>query len=99
VNQPVDKQTGELKDTTRIEGCVPTLRELSDKGAKVVVLAHQGGDLEYKNFYTTQPHSKVLSKLLDRNVEYIDDVCGPYARERIKAMQPGDILMLDNVRI
>ena len=60
VNQPVDKQTGELKDTTRIEGCVPTLRELSDKGAKVVVLAHQGGDLEYKNFYTTQPAPSLL---------------------------------------
>lgn len=98
INQPVDKASNTLKDTTRIEKCIPTLKELSDGGAKVVVLAHQGGDLEYKNYYTTQPHSLVLSQLLDRKVEFIDDVCGPYARNRIKEMSDGDIILLDNVR-
>lgn len=99
INQPVDTKTGQLLDTTRIEGCIPTLRELSDKGAKVVLMAHQGGDLEYKNFYSTLPHSKILSRLLDRPVEHIDDVCGPYARMRIAEMKEGDLLLLENVRI
>lgn len=98
INQPVDRETGTLKDTTRIKACVPTLREISAAGAKLVLLAHQGSDIEYKNFYTTQPHAKVLSELLGQHVDFIDDVCGPAARNAIAAMQPGDILLLDNVR-
>jgi phosphoglycerate kinase len=98
INQPVDKKTNTLKDTTRIEACIPTLKEITEKGAKLVLLAHQGSDIEYKNFYTTEPHSKVLSKLLGKNVQFIDDVCGPAARDAIKALKNGDILLLDNVR-
>ncbi|MHB9291538.1 phosphoglycerate kinase [Hollandina sp. SP2] len=98
INQPVDQAMGTLKDTTRIEACTPTLKELSDKGAKVVLLAHQGGDIEYKNFYTTAPHAQVLSKLLGKPVRFIDDVCGPAAREAIQALKPGELLLLDNVR-
>jgi phosphoglycerate kinase len=98
INQPVDRAAGTLKDTTRIEACIPTLRDLSEKGAKLVLLAHQGSDIEYKNFYTTEPHAKALSKFLGRDVKFIDDVCGPAARAAIKALKPGEILLLDNVR-
>ena len=98
MNQPVDRQTDTLKSTARIEACVPTLRELSDKGAKLVVLAHQGSDIEYKNFYCTRPHAKVLAQLLDRPVRGIDDVCGPTARQMIRELKDGEILLLDNVR-
>ena len=52
INQPVDRAKGTLKSVNRIRACVPTVRELSDKGAKVVLMAHQGSDIEYKNFYT-----------------------------------------------
>ena len=98
INQSVDKTTNTLKDITRVKACVPTVKELSDRGAKVVLLAHQGSDIEYKNFYTTEPHSKVLTELLGREVQFIDDVCGPAAREKIKALKNGEILLLDNVR-
>lgn len=98
MNQPVDKTTDTLKSINRIRACAPTLKELSDKGAKVVVMAHQGSDIEYKNFYTTRPHAKVLEELLDRPVKFIDDVCGPAARAEIKALKDGEILVLDNVR-
>ncbi|WP_010263561.1 phosphoglycerate kinase [Treponema primitia] len=98
INQPVDRVTGTLKDTTRIEACIPTLKELSEKGAKLVLLAHQGSDIEYKNFYTTEPHAKALSIFLGKEVKFIDDVCGPAAREAIKALNAGEILLLDNVR-
>ena len=50
INQPVDRATGTLRSTTRIRACVPTIRELLDKGAHVVLLAHQGSDIEYKNY-------------------------------------------------
>ncbi|MDR2181603.1 MAG: phosphoglycerate kinase [Treponema sp.] len=98
INQPVDKKANALKDTTRIEACVPTLRELSEKGAKLVLLAHQGSDIEYKNFWTTEPHAAVLSACLGKKVAFIDDVCGPAAREAIGALGSGEILLLDNVR-
>lgn len=98
INQPVDTSTGKLKDITRIKACVPTLKELSDKGARLVLLAHQGSDIEYKNFYTTEPHAAVLSDLLGKEVKFIDDVCGPAAREAIKSLKKGEILLLDNVR-
>ena len=98
MNQPVDRVSGKLKSTTRIEKTVPTIRELADRGARLVLLAHQGSDIEYKNFYCTKPHAEVLEKLLGRPVKWIDDVCGPAAREVIKELKNGEILLLDNVR-
>ena len=98
LNQPVDRATDTLKSIQRITACAPTIKEMSDKGAKVVLLAHQGSDIEYKNFYCTRPHAKVLSELLDREVKWVEDVCGPTAREAIKSMKDGEIILLDNVR-
>lgn len=98
INQPVDRAADTLKDITRIEACIPTIRELSGKGAKLVVMGHQGSDIEYQNYISTQPHAEVISRLLGRKIEWIDDVTGPAARERIRALRPGEILLLDNVR-
>ena len=98
INQPVDQEKGTLKSINRIEACVPTIKELSGKGAKVVLLAHQGSDIEYKNYYTTKPHAAVLSRLLEKEVRWIDDVCGPAAREAILKLEDGEVLLLDNVR-
>ena len=98
INQPVDLVTGTLKSINRIQACVPTVRELLERGAKVVLLAHQGSDIEYRNFYTTAPHAKVLSTLLSCDVRFIDDVTGPAAREAIASLKNGEVLLLDNVR-
>jgi phosphoglycerate kinase len=98
INQPVDKEKGTLKDTTRIKACIPTLIELSDKGSKLVVLAHQGSDVEYKNYYTLALHVKYLEEYMGRKVKFIDDVTGPAARQAIKELKDGEILLLDNVR-
>ncbi len=98
INQPVDRKTGTLKSIARIKACVPTIRELSDRGAKLVLLAHQGSDIEYQNFYTTEPHSRVLSELTGKEVQFLPDVCGPAAVWKIKGMKAGEILLLDNVR-
>ena len=98
MNQPVDRETGTLKSTARIEACAVTVKKLRDSGAKVVLLAHQGSDIEYKNYWSTEPHAKVLSELLGSPVKWIDDVCGPAARAQIKALKNGEVLLLDNVR-
>ena len=98
MNQPVDRAKGTLKSINRIRACVPTIRELSEKGARVVLMAHQGSDIEYKNYYTTKPHAEVLSELLGFEVKWVEDVCGPTAREAIRSLRNGEVLLLDNVR-
>ncbi len=98
INSPLDPTTGDLADTTRLRGSAPTIKELAEAGARVVLLAHQGGDLEYHNYASTEPHAAVLSELVDRPVAFIDDVCGPAARAAIAALADGEVLLLDNVR-
>jgi len=98
MNSPLDSKTREPIDITRIEKSLPTLKELSEKGAKTVILIHQGSDIEYHNYASTKPHTKIISQLLGKSVDYIDDVCGPAARDKIKALKNGQILMLENVR-
>ena len=98
INEPIDRTADCVTDDTRIRGCAPTLRELHDKGAKTVVLAHQGSDIEYKNFYTLRPHAKVLEGLVGAPVKFLPDVCGPAAQQAIRVLKEGEILLLDNVR-
>lgn len=98
INEPIDRAADAVTDDTRIRGCIPTLRELHERGAKTVVLAHQGSDIEYKNFYTLRPHARVLSELLGCPVRFLPDVCGPAAQDAIQGLQSGEILLLDNVR-
>ena len=98
INAPLDPKTGGLRDITRLRGCAPTVRELAEKGARVVLLAHQGGDLEYHNYASTEPHASVMSELVGRPVAFIDDVCGPAARDAVGRLADGGIVLLDNVR-
>ena len=98
MNSPLDPKTREPIDITRIKESLPTLKELTEKGAKTIILIHQGSDIEYHNYASTEPHSRIISQLLGKPVEYIDDVCGPAAQDKIKALKNGQILMLENVR-
>jgi len=98
MNSPLDPKTREPIDTTRIKESLPTLKELTEKGAKTVILIHQGSDIEYHNYASTRSHAKIISQLLGKPVDYVDDVCGPAARDKIKALKNGQILMLENVR-
>jgi phosphoglycerate kinase len=99
INSPVDRQTKQIKDDTRIRRCLPTIRELADKGARTVILAHQGDPLDYQNFTPLAQHADLLSRLLGHSVAYLDDVAGPAARAAIAALKDGEILLLENVRI
>ncbi len=98
LNTPIDPETGGFLEDRRMRSHVPTIQELADKKAKVVCLAHQGRAGE-PQFTTLEKHAKHLSKLLDTNVKYVEDIFGPTARTEIKNMQDGEILLLDNVRI
>ncbi|WP_187152783.1 phosphoglycerate kinase [Acidianus manzaensis] len=97
INSPVDPKTGELLDDSRIKAYIPTIKELLEKGNSIVLISHQGrpGD---SDFISLNEHANLLNKYLGFNVEFVEDVMGPYAREKIKNMNKGEIILLDNVR-
>jgi len=99
INSPIDPDTKRIVDDARIDRSVPTIRDLAERSARVVILAHQGDALDYHNLIPTQEHAGKLAARLGRPVQWVDDVAGPEARRRIEALADGEILLLDNVRI
>lgn len=97
LNSPVDEKTLAVEPGSRIAGHAKTIRELSDKGARVVVLAHQGRKGDYDCISLSQ-HALLLGNEVKKPVKFVDDVCGQKAKNAIRAMKDGDILLLDNVR-
>ena len=90
INSPVDPGTGLILDDTRIRLHAETIGELSNRGAKTVVLAHQSRPGK-KDFTTLEQHAEALSKILNHRVEYVDDIFGSNARSSISKMKRGDI--------
>ena len=83
INSPIDPATGRITDENRINQSLPTIRDLADRGAAVVIIAHQGDTLDYHNLVGISEHAERLAGKLGRPVEFIDDVAGPAARKRI----------------
>jgi phosphoglycerate kinase len=98
INSPIDPKTKRITNENRIVESLPTIQALVDKGAKLVIIAHQGDTLDYQNLVSLEEHAQKLSRRLGRDVQFIDDVAGPAAREKIKGLKEGDILLLDNLR-
>lgn len=96
-NMPLDKKSFEILDTTRMKLVVPTVNELVEKNAKLVILAHQGRKGSW-DFVSLDGHVKAFEKIIGRKVRFVDDVCGDKAKDAIKNLNYGEILFLDNVR-
>src|SRR4030066_1662122 len=97
-NSEIDPQSKKVTSDVRIKAhAEATLKELAEKGARTVVLAHQGrkGDAD---FTPLKQHAEILGKILKCPVKYVDDTYGDRAKKAIKALQGGEILVLDNVR-
>jgi len=97
INAPVDPHSGEILDDTRMKLHSETIKELSDKGGKVVILAHQSRPGK-KDFTTLEQHSNVMAKNLNLEVKYIDSIFSSDAINSIKELDNHDILLLENVR-
>ena len=98
INSPVDPETKKILDDTRIRVHALTIGELADKGAKVVVLAHQGRPGE-PDFISLEQHAKILSNILKKEVKFVKDIFGEEAKKAIRELKPGEILVLENVRM
>ena len=97
-NSEIDPETKKVTSDVRIKAqAESTLKQLAEKGAKTVVLAHQGrkGDPDYTPL---KEHAAILGKILKCPVKYVDDLFGEKAKAAIKNLQGGEILVLENVR-
>ena len=97
-NSPIDPDKKKILEDTRIRAHgETTIKELSQKGAKVVILAHQGRPGE-PDFIPLKQHAKALNRILAKPVKYVNDLFGEKAQDAIKALKSGEILVLENVR-
>ena len=98
INSPIDPDTKLIVNDNRLQKSLPTIRKLLDKGAMLAIIAHQGDTLDYQNLIPLEEHAKKLSAYLGTEIGYIDDVAGPAAQERVKSLQPGEAVLLGNLR-
>ena len=97
-NSNIDSKTKKILEAPRIRAHgETTIKELVEKGAKVVILAHQGRPGE-PDFAPLKQHAEYLSKVLGRPVRYVNDLFGERAQKAIKQLKSGDVLILENVR-
>ncbi|GBQ85331.1 phosphoglycerate kinase [Gluconacetobacter johannae DSM 13595] len=97
LNVPV--RDGHITDLTRIERLAPTIRELADKGGRVIVVSHfdrpKGKRVPEMSL---APIAAALGKTLGRPVAFADDCIGPVAEAAVAALKDGDVLVLENTR-
>src|SRR6516225_5299463 len=96
LNVPVEN--GKVADTTRIERAAPTIREIADKGGKVILLSHFGRPKGPDPRQSLKPFAPAIAAVLKRPVAFAEDCIGERAAAAINAMKPGDILCLENTR-
>jgi phosphoglycerate kinase len=98
-NVPMDKKTGEITDDTRISASLPTIRYLLQNGAAVIACSHLGRPKgEWNPALSLSPVAARLSQLLGQPVKMAKDVIGPDAKALAATLQPGEILLLENLR-
>jgi 3-phosphoglycerate kinase len=96
-NVPQD-DSGRITDDRRIEAALPTIRDLLDRGAKVILVSHLGRPKGVDPRWTLKPVAERLSELLGRPVPLAPDSVGPAAEAAAAALNPGEVLLLENVR-
>jgi len=95
----VPMQDGAITDDTRLRAAAPTVLELAEKGAKVLILAHFGRPKGQKSpDMSLSLVSQKLAQVLGKQVQFIPDCQGPAAVDGIAVMRPGDVAILENTR-
>ena len=96
INSPVVNR--KVEDNTRFSQAAITIRELLDKKAKLVILAHQGrkGDKDFLE--TLEQHAEILSSHAEKQISYLDDLFGPGILSALNSIESGEAILLKNVR-
>jgi phosphoglycerate kinase len=96
-NVPQD-ESGAITDDARIRAALPTLRLLIDRGARVILATHLGRPKGVDPRWRLDPVAARLQELIGRPVKKVEDCVGPAVQGAVAALQPGEILLLENVR-
>ena len=94
----VPSENGVVTDPTRIERMAPSITELADKGAKVILISHFGRPKGRNAKDSLKPVAAELAHTLKRPVKFVDDCVGEVAERAVAEMKPGDFLCLENTR-
>lgn len=97
-NVPQDKVTGEITSDKRIKAALPTIQYLLDNGAAVIACSHLGKPKGVDPKFTLAPVAVRLGELLGKEVVMAKDVAGDDAKAKAAALQPGQIMLLENTR-
>jgi phosphoglycerate kinase len=96
-NVPIE--SGRIVDDTRIREAIPTIQNLVERSARVILITHLGRpDGQVDEAYRTTPLAQRLGELMVRPVRHLDDCIGPAVEAAVTAMQDREIVMLENVR-
>jgi phosphoglycerate kinase len=96
-NVPIEE--GRIVDDTRIREAIPTIQNLVERSARVILITHLGRpDGQVDEAFRTTPLAERLSELMGRPVRRLNDCVGPSVEAAVKAMRDGEIVMLENVR-
>jgi phosphoglycerate kinase len=96
-NVPLDK-SGVISDDTRIRASLPTLNDLLAKGAALILMSHLGRPKGVTESLRLDPVARRLAELIGKPVQKVNDCIGPEVEKAVRALKPGEILMLENVR-
>jgi len=98
-NVPQDKATGAITNPARIAAALPTITYILDQGASLVLMSHLGRpDGRKVAKYTLKPVAEKLQELLGRPVKFLPDCTGPEVEAACAALQPGEVVLLENLR-
>lgn len=93
------KQVGKFTDLTRLDRLIPTLKELSEKQAKTIVISHFGRpDGKRSEDDSLRDLAPVLAKQSGLKVSFADDCIGPVVKQQVDSLQPSDVILLENLR-
>lgn len=96
-NVPLDKNLN-ITDDTRIVEALPTIKFLLEKGARLILASHLGRPKGVDPQFSLKPVAKYLSRLLGKEVKMAPDCIGPEVEKMVNELQPGEVLLLENVR-
>jgi phosphoglycerate kinase len=97
-NVPID-ESGTITDDYRITQSLPTLQYLLEQACSIVIISHMGRPKdEHDKKYSLEPVAKRLAEKFNREVKFAHDCVGKDAKQKVNDLQPGDILLLENLR-
>jgi phosphoglycerate kinase len=98
VDLNVPMENGRVTDATRLERVAPTILEISDKGGKVILLAHFGRPKGRDPKESLKPVAAALAQVIHRSIAFAEDCIGEVAQRAVAALKDGEILCLENTR-